>query len=468
MGHQCNQARGQHLFAWVVYLAILALPLRILAKEQVRWPYRTVVILTGTHTELAQSVLRSALGADNISYDLAASNSLPRLPSAKLRKRLLDYSRRSHADVSVLVQIEKDRAGARVWLYALRFQNDTGMVVLDERLLLPKKRKSNTHTTELDIDPLVRALQQWSAQLRPLDSTPVGTPIEQPTPSTTIVAPTADEARSPSVSPPSHPSTTPEPQGTEVIPLTSDRSTHPPDIVASRVPTPHLILEPLVKVMARRFDYNKKHTPTLSELSVQKMTLWGVDVQLFPFPQPLDGLGMHASYQRSRAERIALPNDASRFSAFFEHAAGSLRGRESLGPLTINLDVGYGRERFFPESTGDVSTSIVLPKVDYRYLFTNLDIHWALGALVLSTGGGYRRVLSAGYLGKKIFPADKVQAFDAQVGAHFALTSFLQIHVAAHYAHFAHVLHPTAQAKFVAQAATDRYQSLQVGIAGVL
>jgi hypothetical protein len=196
--------------------------------------------------------------------------------------------------------------------------------------------------------------------------------------------------------------------------------------------------------------------------SAPVVALLGFHASLYPFARShtrfLDGLGITASFLHSVGAQSAVDGVSgvvdARWSAFDIGVHERIRlGRHPLSPW-VGVSLAFGRLAWSFESDGRLVGD--LPSVDYRYLRPGLDLRFPFGPVTLAFAGGYRGILSGGYLDDR-FGSEVRHGADATAAISVNLPRGFRVGVRGEYVHVIHTA--SSDTTQPAAGAVDRYAS---------
>jgi hypothetical protein len=124
--------------------------------------------------------------------------------------------------------------------------------------------------------------------------------------------------------------------------------------------------------------------------------------------------------------------------------------------------LAYGRVAYNFEDAGQLISDT--PSVDYRYLRPAVDARVTFGRVALFVDGGYRAILSAGYVGSR-FPHAQVGGVDVGAGVSVALPHDLALRLTGQYLRFFYDFRPQPGDPYVAGGAVDEFAVGELALA---
>ena len=221
---------------------------------------------------------------------------------------------------------------------------------------------------------------------------------------------------------------------------------------------------------ARRLQYNQPITQNLPSYSVAAVPWLGFRAAVHPFARTtvpfVRGLGAFGDFGHSLYQQSVIAGGGPRVSADWMSYDVGLHERIRIGDSrfapTVGVALAYGRVAYNFEDGGQLISDT--PSVDYRYLRPAIDAHVTFGRVALFVDGGYRAILSAGYVGSR-FPRAQVGGVDVAAGLAVALPHDLALRLTGQYVRFFYDFRPQPGDAYIAGGAVDEFAVGELALA---
>ncbi|MCA1665659.1 MAG: hypothetical protein LC659_15560, partial [Myxococcales bacterium] len=221
---------------------------------------------------------------------------------------------------------------------------------------------------------------------------------------------------------------------------------------------------------ARRLQYNQPITQNLPSYSVAAVPWMGFRAAVHPFARTtiafVRGLGAFGDFGHSLYQQSVIAGGGPRVSASWMTYDVGLHERIRIGDSrfapTVGASLAYGRVAYNFEDGGQLISDT--PSVDYRYLRPAVDGRVTFGRVALFVDGGYRAVLSAGYVGSR-FSRAGVGGVDVAAGVSVALPHDLALRLTGQYLRFFYDFRPQPGDPYIAGGAVDEFAVGELALA---